>query len=199
MDRMEADDVDVVARARDGDMEAFRALVERHSRGLFHLAYRLTGNEQDAEDVVQETFMRAYRRLDRFESRAGFGTWLHRIAANCAIDLTRSRRRHAQPREDPGREAGGYDHRDPAEQLPADGPSQETVVFSSEVRRRVGDALDDLTSSERAAFVLRHFEEKSIEEIRTALGLSENAAKQCIFRAVRKLRRALGPAMSPAR
>ncbi len=194
MDRMEADDADVVARARNGDMEAFRALVERHSRGLFHLAYRLTGNEQDAEDVVQETFMRAYRRLNRFESRAGFGTWLHRIAANCAIDLTRSRRRHAQPRE-----PVGQDQPDPIAQLPAGGPSQETLVFGFEVRRRVGDALDDLTSSERAAFVLRHFEEKSIEEIRTALGLSENAAKQSIFRAVRKLRRALGPSMSPAR
>ncbi len=194
MDRMEAEDVDVVARARDGDMEAFRALVERHSRGLFHLAYRLTGNEQDAEDVVQETFMRAYRRLDRFESRAGFGTWLHRIAANCAIDLTRSRRRHVQPREVPGQ-----DRRDPAEQLPADDPSQDAIVFGAEVRQRVTAALDDLTSSERTAFVLRHFEEKSIEEIRTALGLSENAAKQSVFRAVRKLRRALGPAMSPAR
>ena len=195
MDQMEAEDVDVVARARNGDIEAFRALVQRHSRGLFHLAYRLTGNEQDAEDVVQETFMRAHRQLDRFESRAGFGTWLHRIAANCAIDLTRSRRRRVQLREVSGREASG----DPVEQLPADGPSQETLVFRSEVRQRVGDALDHLTSSERAAFVLRHFEEKSIEEIRTTLGLSENAAKQSIFRAVRKLRKALGPVMSPAR
>jgi len=194
MDRMEAEDADVVARARDGDMEAFRALVERHSRGLFHLAYRLTGNEQDAEDVVQETFIRAYRRLDRYESRAGFGTWLHRITVNCAIDLTRSRGRHTPPRVPAFEE-----HPDHTEQLPAHGPSPETVVYSSEVRRKVGDALDRLTSSERTAFVLRHFEEKSIEEIRTALGLSENAAKQCIFRAVRKLRRALGPAMSPAR
>src|SRR5881396_3676598 len=83
----------VLARARQGDGEAFRELVERHSRSVFRLAYRMTGNEQDAEDVVQETFLRAYKQLNRFESRAGFGTWLHRIASNCSLDLLRKRKR----------------------------------------------------------------------------------------------------------
>ena len=82
----------VLARARLGDSEAFRALVERHSRRAFQLAYRMTGNEQDAEDVVQESFIRAYRQLSRFEARAHFSTWLHRIVANCSVDLIRSRR-----------------------------------------------------------------------------------------------------------
>src|SRR5262252_5644921 len=82
----------VLARARQGDSEAFRILVERHSRRAFQLAYRITGNEHDAEDVVQESFIRAYRQLSRFESRAHFGTWLHRIVANCSVDLIRSRR-----------------------------------------------------------------------------------------------------------
>ena len=81
----------VLARARQGDSEAFRALVERHSRSVFRLAYRMTGNEQDAEDVVQESFLRAYRQLGRFESRANFGTWLYRIVANCSVDLMRSK------------------------------------------------------------------------------------------------------------
>ena len=71
----------VLARARQGDSDAFRVLVERHSRAVFRLAYRMTGNEQDAEDVVQESFLRAYRQLDRFQSRANFGTWLYRIVA----------------------------------------------------------------------------------------------------------------------
>src|SRR5881396_1407721 len=82
----------VLARARLGDSEAFRALVERHSRRAFQLAFRITGNEQDAEDVVQESFIRAYRQLSRFEARAHFATWLHRIVANCSVDLIRSRR-----------------------------------------------------------------------------------------------------------
>src|SRR5437660_3976742 len=82
----------VLARARQGDNEAFRALVERHSRSVFRLAFRMTGNEQDAEDVVQETFLKAYRQLGRFESRANFSTWLHRIAVNRSIDLIRGRK-----------------------------------------------------------------------------------------------------------
>src|SRR6187549_2225373 len=84
-------DAAAVALARDGDSEAFRALVERHSRAVFRLAHRMTGNASDAEDVVQETFLKAYRQLSRFESRANFGTWVHRIAVNCSIDLIRAR------------------------------------------------------------------------------------------------------------
>ena len=91
----------VLARARQGDSEAFRALVERHSRSVFRLAFRMTGNEQDAEDVVQESFLRAYRQLGRFESRANFGTWLYRIVSNCSVDLMRSKQaRHDQARGD---------------------------------------------------------------------------------------------------
>src|SRR5437764_11188600 len=89
----------VLARARQGDNEAFRALVERHSGSVFRLAFRMTGNEQDAEDVVQESFLRAYRQLGRFESRANFGTWLYRIVANCSVDLMRSKQaRHDMTR-----------------------------------------------------------------------------------------------------
>src|SRR5919197_6521273 len=89
----------VLARARQGDSDAFRALVESHSRSVFRLAYRMTGNEQDAEDVVQESFLRAYKQLGRFESRANFGTWLYRIVANCSVDMMRMKQaRHDQAR-----------------------------------------------------------------------------------------------------
>src|SRR3954471_15607863 len=81
----------VLARARQGDSEAFRALVERHSRSVFRLEVRMTGNEQDAEDVVQEILLRAYKQLGRFDSRANFGTWLYRIVSNCSVDLMRSK------------------------------------------------------------------------------------------------------------
>jgi RNA polymerase sigma-70 factor (ECF subfamily) len=87
------DDATAVAQARAGDSEGFRLLVERHSRALFKLAYRMTGNEHDAEDVVQEAFLKAYRSLDRFEERAQVGSWLYRIAANCAFDVLRKRQR----------------------------------------------------------------------------------------------------------
>src|ERR1035438_1813561 len=93
---MELSDGTYVTRARSGDSDAFRALVERHSRSVFRLAFRMTGNEQDAEDVVQESMLRAYKQLGKFDDRASFGTWLYRIAANCSLDLVRSRKRRGE-------------------------------------------------------------------------------------------------------
>src|SRR5688500_20178850 len=80
----------VLARARQGYGDAFRALVEVHARQAFALAFRLTRDERDAEDVVQESFIRAFRQISRFEARENFGTWLYRIIVNCAMDLLRA-------------------------------------------------------------------------------------------------------------
>jgi RNA polymerase sigma-70 factor (ECF subfamily) len=164
--------------------------VERHSRAVYRLAHRMTGSAQDAEDVVQETFLKAYRQLSRFESRANFGTWLHRIAVNCSIDLIRAR---------PHREAG-HDATDleqlGAEDLDAVPPSPERLVLSSEVQARVNAAMSALSRMERAAFVLRHFEGRTIDEISQSLGLKTNATKHSIFRAVKKMRSALEPLVS---
>ena len=77
---MPQSDADAVALARDGNSEAFQALVERHSRAVFRLAHRMTGNPDDADDVVQETFLKAYKQLSRFESRANFSTWLQDLS-----------------------------------------------------------------------------------------------------------------------
>src|SRR5437868_7879285 len=93
---MECGNQTAVARARAGDAEAFRVLVERHSRALFGLAFRMTGNEQDAEDVVQESLLRAYRQLGKFDERSSFGTWLYRIAVNCSLDVVRARKRRSE-------------------------------------------------------------------------------------------------------
>jgi len=176
----------VLARARQGDSEAFRALVERHSRSLFRLAFRMTGNEQDAEDVVQESFLRAYRQLGRFQARADFGTWIYRIVANCSVDLLRARlTRRERPR--------GEWLDTAAEQSASDRPNPERLAESAEIERQVRRALDDLTALERAAFTLRHYEGRSIHEIGQILGLGTGAAKHSVFRAVRKLRIALEP------
>lgn len=188
MSRMEGNDEATVARARAGDGEAFRALVERNSRSIFRLAYRMTGNEHDAEDVVQETFLRAYRRLNRFESRANFGTWLYRIAINCALDFMRQRGKHEERRV-VGASSG--DVPDEFHALPAKAPGQDHLLLAVELHRQVEMALAALSPNERAAFVLRHFEDMSIEEVGRALGLRASATKHSIFRAVRKLRREL--------
>lgn len=183
-------DTAAVALARDGDSNAFRGLVDRHSRAIYRLAHRMTGNPQDAEDVVQETFLKAYRQLGRFESRANFGTWLHRIAVNCSIDLIRSRKH-----QETGHDAADLDLLDTSRGSNDSrvDPSPERLMLSTEVQERVNRAMEDLTPMERAAFVLRHFEGQSIEDISRALGLKANAAKHSIFRAVRKMRLALEP------
>jgi RNA polymerase sigma-70 factor, ECF subfamily len=188
-------DAAAVALARDGDSEAFRTLVERHGRAVYRLAYRMTGSQQDAEDVVQETFLRAYKQLSRFESRANFGTWLHRIAVNCSIDLIRSR-----PHREAAIDVPDLEHIGGAvESTDARGTSPERLMLSTEVQERIGEAMSGLSPMERAAFMLRHFEGRSIEEISQSLGLKTNATKHSIFRAVRKMRVALEPLISTPR
>jgi len=186
---MEMSDSVAVAQARAGDSGAFRVLVERHSRNLFRLAYRMTGHQEDAEDVVQETFLRAYRQLAKFDERASFGTWLYRIAANYSLDLIRARKRRGEQQEQAPEEGG----LDPVQSTPAEGPTPERLALSGEVGRYVASALNQLSDMERAAFVLRHFEGMCIDDIGRTLGVQPNAAKHSIFRAVQKLRRALEP------
>jgi len=188
MERMAGSDAAEVARARAGDDGAFRTLVERHGRAVFRLAYRMTGNTHDAEDVVQEAFLKVHRQLHRFEDRSAFSSWLHRIASNCAYDVLRRRaRRRDQPL------AATPDEPSPLETIPSDAPAPDRAVHAGEITERVGAAMARLSAQERAAFALRHYEGRSMREIGELLGLEEQAAKHSVFRAVRKLRAALAP------
>ena len=187
-------DTEAVARVRSGETGAFRLLVERHTAAVHRLAYRMTGNAHDAEDVVQETFLRAFKRLDHFEARAQFSSWLHRIGANCAYDLLRSRARERSRRFEP---AGGDDDVEPIELVvPSKAPGPERLMAGAELRARVDAAMERMSALERAAFTLRHLEGHTIAEIGATLGLDVSAAKQSVFRAVRKVRATLGGAES---
>lgn len=184
---MEAGDLELelVGRAAAGDEDAFRTLVDRHGRMVFNLAYRITADRAHAEDVVQETFLRAYRALDRFDGRAGFGTWLHRIAMNASLDQLRQ----AKTR----REVAYETEQGVLDPAPSPEPGPERVAESSDLRRALSGAMKTLTEVERAAFVLRHYEGRSTLEIGERLGLQSSATRQAVFRAVRKLRLALAP------
>lgn len=188
------DDAAAVAEAQAGNRDAFRLLVERHSRAIFRLGFRMTANEADAEEVVQESFLRAYRSLGRFQARASFSTWLHRIAANCAFDLLQRRKQEPQPSLAP---AEDDPEQSPEERLPSPDAGPERRLLSLELNARIGAAMKQLTAVERTAFVLRHFEGRSIEEISQTLELRTGAAKNTIFRAVQKLRRSLEPMRAP--
>jgi len=191
---MELSDSVVVAQARAGDSGAFRVLVERHSRNLFRLAFRMTGHQQDAEDVVQETFLRAYKQLSKFDERASFGTWLYRIAANCSLDLIRARKRRAAQTEPAAQEGAP----DPMQSLPDPSPAPDRLALSGEIGEKVNAVLGGLSEMERTAFVMRHYEGMCIDDIGRTLGVQPNSAKHSIFRAVQKLRRALEPLVSAA-
>jgi len=190
----DAGDAGHLARALAGDRDAFRVLVERHSHAVFRLAYRMTGNEQDAEEVVQEAFLRAYRKLEKFESRANFSTWLYRIATNCSFDLLRRRKSHEEHIAPEPEESG-----DPMPEAASLDPMPDRLALSGEIGRLVAGAMLKLSETERAAFVMRHEEGMAIEEIGSALGLSSNATKNSIYRAVQKLRQELHPLVNRTR
>jgi RNA polymerase sigma-70 factor (ECF subfamily) len=185
---MQGSDHSIVRAVLAGDKEAYGALVRAHSASVFRVAFRITGNEADAEEIVQEAFLRGYQRLESYQGRSAFGTWIYRIAVNCALN------RIAQP----GIEAD-YRHGEETNieektvQVPAQDADPERVVLSGEIRATQDKAMQRLTPTEKSAFVLRHLEERSTNEIAEVLNIAPNAAKQAVFRAVQKLRRELAP------
>ncbi len=175
-------DSETIDRALAGDRLAFRTLVQRYSHRAFQLAFRIAGDEAAAEDIVQEAFINAYRKLGQFNRRSSFFTWLHRITVNAALDhLRRTSRRPQHQALEETREA------DLVASVP-DCPAE-----SVEIRRRTRVAMKQLTEIERAAFTLKHFEGHSIKEICQLLSINSSACKQAIFRAVKKMRAALAP------
>ncbi|HEX8881061.1 MAG TPA: RNA polymerase sigma factor [Candidatus Acidoferrum sp.] len=185
-------DAAAVERTLAGDRDAFRVLVERHSHNVFRLAYRMTGNRQDAEEVVQEAFLRAYQKLGQFAARANFGTWVYRIAANYAIDRMRQRKKEEARKVEPAVYEQGPEN-DPVTLVHDAAPTPERLAHNIELRKHMEIALAALSHSERTAFVMRHWEGCAIEEIAEVLKSSSGAAKNTVFRAVQKLRLALQP------
>ncbi|HEY6970547.1 MAG TPA: sigma-70 family RNA polymerase sigma factor [Candidatus Angelobacter sp.] len=187
---MEISDAAVVAQVLAGDKDAYRLLVERHTRSIYGVAYRMTGNEQDAEEILQETFLRAYKSLRSFELRSSFSTWLYRIAVNRCLDFLKAKKMTDayQISEEPGGEENEREI-----QVAASNPGPDRLLLSAEARQKIGQAISLLTPAERVAFTMRHMEGKSIEEISKTLNVRASAAKNSIFRAVQKIRKELEP------
>lgn len=188
MVRMSKDDQATIRSVLSGDKEAYGTLVARHSRTLFRVGFRITGNEADADDVVQEAFLRGYLKLESFESRADFGTWIYRIAVHCALDKIENRRT-----DETARVAEETDPEQQALQVADPGAGPDRLLLGREISAMQEIAMRSLTPVERTAFVLRHMEERSSEEIALTLGIAPNTAKQAVFRAVQKVRRRLAP------
>jgi RNA polymerase sigma-70 factor, ECF subfamily len=185
---MGMDDHAAIRAVLAGDKDAYAGLVIRHSRTIFRVAFRITGNEADADEVVQDAFLRGYRKLEQFELRSNFGTWIYRIAVRCALDKIGGRKA-----DEESRVAEGEDREQGEVQLADSSAGPERLLLSGEIASLQRAALSSLTPTERTAFILRHMEDRTMEEIGAALCIRPNAAKQAVFRAVQKLRRRLAP------
>jgi RNA polymerase sigma-70 factor (ECF subfamily) len=169
---------ELVAAAKAGDRAAFDEVVRATYIGTYTLAYRLTGNEEDAKDVVQEAYLRAYRGLGRFRGDAAFSTWLYRITANCAASAVshRARDRHQQLDDE-------AEMTDPRPEIDPEAMAEATVL-----RQRLQVALETLPPRLRAVVVLRDVYDLPHDAIAAELGITEAAAKVRLHRARRKLR-----------
>lgn len=165
----------LVERCRGGDAAAFRALVDRYQRPLYNAAYRVLGNAEDARDVIQATFMEVAQRLDGFDPRHRFFSWIYRIAVNAALNVAR-RHRHESAL--------------PGEEQPS-GASPQDRLEDAEVARRIQGALLQLSPDDRAVLTLRHFSELSYREIAGVLAIDEKTVKSRLFEARQRLRELL--------
>ena len=176
-------EAELVAAARSGDLGAFEHLVKASYADVYTLAYRLTGNEEDARDVVQEAFLRGWRGIKRFRGDARFSTWMYRITANCASTLLARRSK------------GSHDELSDDEPIADDRPEAdpEAMAEAGYVRDRMTAALAELPPRLRAVVVLRDIYDLPHEAIAAELGISQDAAKVRLHRARRKLRERLFP------
>ena len=175
----------LIDRARTGDSAAFRQLVERSKITTYRLAYDLTGNRQDAEDLSQEAYIRAYRGLASFRGESKWSSWLHRITLNSFLDHKRAQKNNTVSYDDeiePNTEAPSA----PGAQI-----SPEKRAEAGVIQEHIERALACLSPTERSVFVLRHYHDKPLREIGEALSLAEGTVKVHLFRAVQRMQKHL--------
>ena len=169
-----------VAQAQRGSDEAFTRLVETYQTHVYNLCYRMLGEPEAAEDAAQETFLRAYQHIHRYDSKRPFGTWLLSIAAHYCIDRLR-RRKFTMTSIDQDEEEGGFELPDP------DVANPEAEAIYGEQRRQMQRLLKKLDSVDRAAIIMRYWHDCSEVEIAESLNLTVSAVKSRLHRARRAL------------
>jgi len=188
----QSNDVDLVARAQAGDLAAFEALTNLHEQRVYSLAFRILGNQHDAEDVTQQTFLSVLENLSKFRQEASFTTWLLRIASHAALKVVRKRKglptvsleAETEPQE-------GYDTVPHPEYIADWRESPDELVHRHELKELLDEALGQLDEKHRLVFLLRDVEGLSVRETAEALGLSEANTKVRLLRARLQLRESL--------
>ena len=181
----------LIEAAQRKDPEAFEQLVRLYDRSVMRVTLNVLRSPEDARDAYQEAFLKAYRKLDTFRFQCSFHTWIYRIATNVCLDQLRRkgvRKEYAvDDRED---ETGTNPLRNAADKRPAGDPGR--AYESGALGERIRQALEGLSPNERMVFELRHFEGLRLRKIGEIVGISEEAAKNSLFRATKKLRAELG-------
>ena len=182
---------DLIRAAQSGDEQAFERLVRTYDQSVLRIALNLLRSPEDARDVYQEAFLRVYRNINSFRFDCSFHTWLYRIVTNICLDHLRKRKVR---REDPpviDSAEGPIDRMERVEEESAHA-DPERSLFNVQLGARIDKALGDLSPRERMVFELRHYQGLRLRKIGDVLGTSEEAAKNCLFRATQKMRTVLG-------
>ncbi len=185
------DETTLIRSAQAGDQDAFEQLVRGYDQGVLRLAHRLLGSSEDAYDIYQEAFLRVYKNLHQFRFDCSFQTWLYRIVTNLCLDTLRKRKVRKEEPATIETAEGPRDRMSMVEDESAGNDPQRNLL-STELKQRIDSTLKDLTPRERMVFEMRHYEGMRLRAIGKALGTTEEAAKNCLFRATQKMRAALG-------
>ncbi len=188
---VELDESALIRAAQQGDQDAFAQLVRVYDQCVLKLAMNLLRSPEDAKDVYQEAFLRVYRNLNNFRFDCSFHTWLYRIVTNLCLDQMRKRKVRKEEPTVLATSEGPLDRMDTVPEDRVDGDPQRHL-FSGQVRNRIKEVLATLTPRERMVFELRHYQGLRLRNIGEVLGTTEEAAKNCLFRATQKMRAALG-------
>lgn len=189
--RTTVDEAALIRAAQAGDQYAFEQLVHAYDQGVLRLALNLLRSPEDASDVYQEAFLRVYRNLHTFRFDCSFHTWLYRIVTNLCLDHLRKRKVRKEESTTLQTADGPLDRMEVITEHRAEGDPQRNL-FSRQLGDRIRSALSELTPRERMVFEMRHYGGMRLRVIGEVLGTSEEAAKNCLFRATQKMRAALG-------
>jgi len=181
----------IIRAAQRGDQDAFERLVRTYDQGVLRLAMNLLRSPEEARDVYQEAFLRVYRNLDSFRFDCSFHTWLYRIVTNICLDHLRKRKVRKEEPAVVETAEGPVDRMDGFEEESAQA-DPERAAWNRQLKKRIEDALGGLTPRERMVFEMRHYEGLRLRNIGEILGTTEEAAKNCLFRATQKMRAELG-------
>ncbi len=187
----QADEAGLIRAVQGGDADAFERLVSAYDQSVLRIAMNLLRSPEDAHDVYQEAFLRVYRNLHTFRFDCSFHTWLYRIVTNLCLDALRKRKVRREETSVLETADGFLDRMDTLEDGRADGNPQRRLL-SRQLQVRIKNVLADMTPRERTVFELRHYQGLRLRAIGDMLGTTEEAAKNCLFRATQKMRAALG-------